>query len=115
MTREGSIKICKQVRKYFKGGKLVTDDTDAICEALTNAIEALSDVPDTNVGKWIPCSEWLPEEGRYLVVRHDDVTKTNFIDILWFEKNVWWNRQFTGNFAVFAWMSLPEPYKEDRS
>ena len=62
--------------------------------------------------RWIPCSERLPEEGRYFVARHDDVSKTNFTDILWFEKNVWWNRKFTGNFAVFAWMPLPEPYKE---
>lgn len=42
MTREEAIKICKQVRKYFKGGKLATDDTDAIYGALTEAIEALS-------------------------------------------------------------------------
>ena len=50
MTREEAIKICKQVRKYFKGGKLATDDTDAIYEALTNAIEALK---AQKTGKWI--------------------------------------------------------------
>ncbi|MBR3673943.1 MAG: hypothetical protein IKN65_06670 [Clostridia bacterium] len=43
MTKEEAIKTCKQVRKYFKGGKLVTDNTDAIYEALTMAIEALKE------------------------------------------------------------------------
>lgn len=66
-------------------------------------------------GTWIPCSERMPkEEGRYLVSRHDYVTKTNFVDILWFEKNVWWNRRFAGDFAVFAWMPLPECYRGEK-
>lgn len=50
MTIEETIKICKQVRKYFKGGKLATDDTDAIYGALTEAIEALK---KRKTGKWI--------------------------------------------------------------
>jgi len=63
--------------------------------------------------KWIPCCERLPKkDGRYQVTRHDYVTNTEFIDILWYEKNLWWNRQFTGDYAVIAWMPLPEPYKE---
>ena len=61
--------------------------------------------------KWIPVTEALPEEGRYLVTRYDYVTKSSFIDILWFEKNTWWNRQITGNFSVLAWMPLPEPWR----
>lgn len=63
-------------------------------------------------GEWIPCSERLPEdEGRYYVTRHDDVTNTEFIDILWYEENLWWNRHSTGDYAVTAWMPLPEPWK----
>ena len=62
--------------------------------------------------RWIPCSERLPEkDGRYQVTRHDDVTNTEFIDILWYEDNLWWNRHSTGNYAVTAWMPLPEPYR----
>lgn len=62
--------------------------------------------------RWIPCSEKLPsKESRYMVTRYDYVTNTEFIDILWYEKNLWWNRHSTGDYAVTAWMPLPEPYK----
>lgn len=61
--------------------------------------------------RWIPCSEKLPEDGRCLVTRFDFVTNTCFLDILWYEKGIWWNRLYTGGFAVIAWMSLPEPYR----
>ena len=61
---------------------------------------------------WIPCSERLPKkDGRYQVTRHDYVTNTEFIDILWYEGNLWWNRHSTGDYAVTAWMPLPEPWK----
>ena len=62
------------------------------------------------MGEWIPVSERLPKNGRYLVTRYDDVSKTEFIDILWYEGNLWWNRHFTGDYAVTAWMPLPKPY-----
>jgi len=65
--------------------------------------------------QWIPCSERLPEkDGRYQVTRYDYVANTEFIDILWYEENLWWNRHSTGDYAVTAWMPLPEPYKERR-
>ena len=65
--------------------------------------------------KWIPVSEGLPKkDGRYQVTRHDDVTNTEFIDILWYEKNTWWNRQATGDYAVTAWMPLPEPWRGEK-
>lgn len=61
--------------------------------------------------QWIPVSEGLPKkDGRYQVTRHDYVTNTEFIDILWYEKNTWWDRQATGDYAVTAWMPLPERY-----
>jgi len=63
--------------------------------------------------RWIPCSERLPKkDGRYQVTRYDYVTNTEFIDILWYEKNLWWNGHSMGDYAVTAWMPLPEPYKE---
>ena len=64
--------------------------------------------------QWIPCSERLPKkDGRYQVTRYDYVTNTEFIDILWYEKNLWWNRHSTGDYAVTAWMPLPEPWREN--
>ena len=63
--------------------------------------------------RWIPCSERLPKkDGRYQVTRYDYVTNIEFIDILWYEKNLWWNGHSMGDYAVTAWMPLPEPYQE---
>ena len=62
--------------------------------------------------KWIPVTERLPEyTSRCFVTRWDYVTDKPFVDILWFEKGVWWNRLHGGNYAVTHWMPLPEPQK----
>ena len=64
------------------------------------------DVPDTNVGKWIPCSERLPKEsGKYLVTLKGGAVETDSfskVDNKW----VYFNTQI-------AWFSreLPDPYK----
>lgn len=65
--------------------------------------------------QWIPVSERLPKKwGRYQVTRYDYVTNTEFIDILWYEENLWWNRRSTGDYAVTAWMPLPKPYRKEK-
>lgn len=94
---------------------------DAICHhfpsvSRTRARTMLHEVPSLQPEqKWIPCSERLPEkDGRYQVTRYDYVANTEFIDILWYEENLWWNRHSTGDYAVTAWMPLPEPYKEEQ-
>lgn len=74
--------------------------------------EVPSAQPERKKGEWIPCSEELPKkDGRYQVTRHDYVTNTEFTDALWYEKNLWWNRCSTGDYAVTAWMPLPKPYE----
>lgn len=58
---------------------------------------------------WISVKDMQPEQdGRFLVTRYDYVTKSSFLDILWFEKNGWWNRHFKGNYTVTHWMPLPD-------
>lgn len=70
------------------------------------------DAHGVTVQEWIPVTERLPEQtSRCLVARWDYVTDKPFIDILWFEKGVWWNRLHGGNYAVTHWMPLPEPPK----
>lgn len=65
--------------------------------------------------RWIPCSERLPEDvSRCIVCRYDYVTKTRFIDILWFEHGIWWNRLHGGDYAVTHWQPLPEPPEEEK-
>lgn len=86
--------------------------TDTLGHTPRQIVEALPSAQSEP--QWISVSEGLPKkDGRYQVTRHDDVTNTEFIDILWYEKNTWWNRQATGDYAVTAWMPLPEPYREE--
>lgn len=84
-----------------------------------------ADVPDTNVGEWIPCSERLPEEpGQFIVTvkikdkytgaceyktdTADFVECGGYIDGKWDTYNDW----AEGNEChVTAWDDLPEPYK----
>lgn len=74
--------------------------------------DGIIQLPSTQ--QWIPCSEGLPKkDGRYQVTRYDYVTKTEFIDILWYEKGLWWDRRCTGDYAVIAWKPLPKPYKKE--
>lgn len=83
-------------------------DRVATGNAVQMAIEALSDVPDTNVVKWIPCSERLPVKiGNYLV--------TTSRGGVWAKR---WDRGWCGNTNnnnIKAWMPLPTPYKGDES
>ena len=78
------------------------------------AVRAIRDMPSAQPEQqWIPVTERLPKkDGRYQVTRYDYVANTEFIDILWYEENLWWNRHSTGDYAVTAWMPLPELYKE---
>ena len=87
---------------------------DVEIKAYTDILKGIKEQPTVQPEpKWIPVSEGLPKkDGRYQVTRHDYVTNTEFIDILWYEKNTWWDRQATGDYAVTAWMPLPEAYKE---
>lgn len=64
--------------------------------------------------EWVSVLDGPPsKDGRYYVTRHDAVTQTDFTDILWYEKGVWWNRQAIGDYSVTAWQLLPEPYKAE--
>ena len=90
------------------------------------AIKAIDQVAKT--GRWIPCSERLPEKGgQYLVTR---VPKTcgnlwnrvyivNYSDLMGLRKErIWWSGNvgkidFESYDDVLAWMPLPEPYKAE--
>lgn len=86
-------------------GVWIYDTKEEAIEAWNKRISD-KDVPDTNDGKWIPCSKELPKEsGKYLVtLKGGDVETDSFskVDNKW----VYFNTQI-------AWFSreLPEPYK----
>lgn len=113
ISRQNAIDALKEYEVVESDNFTKTDPIIMMTVAtIANCIEEIVNLPSVKPEpKWIPVSERLPEEGRYLVTRYDYVTKSSFIDILWFKKNTWWNRQITGNFSVVAWMPLPEPYR----
>ncbi len=87
-------------------------------EAIENLISALTAsnevIAKSKKSLWIPVTERLPEDGeRALVMRFDYVTNMPFYDLLWFDKGEWWNRRYTGNYAVTHWQPLPTPPKEE--
>ena len=105
IRRQAAVELAMKYCPDDDGAVQCDGDIRGLLDELENLLTAQ---PETH---WIPCSERLPEDGRYLVTRFDFVTNTCFLDILWYEKGVWWNRLYTGDFAVIAWMPLPEPYK----
>jgi len=69
------------------------------------------DVSDTNVGKWIPCSERLPKIGQQCLIT------IQVKDVCLMEKSVYWKECWWVKGErirveeVTAWMPLPKPYK----
>lgn len=70
-------------------------------------------------GKWIPCSERLPEEEEYILLSFANYTG---LDIGRYENDGENDKFYPGDeeetyasygLIVNAWMPLPEPYRED--
>lgn len=79
--------------------------------------EELDVVLPERTGKWIPCSERLPDHYEELLItrkcRVRNCEEYNVIDI-----GVWddgWCEAWCEASEVVAWMPLPEPYKEEQS
>lgn len=82
--------------------------------------EDREDAKDTNVpGKWIPCSEKLPEDESYILVSFENTTMP---DIARYEENDEGGTFYPGDdeksyssYGIFvnAWMELPEPYRQN--
>lgn len=82
--------------------------------------EDMEDAKDTNVlGKWIPCSEKLPEDESYILVSFENAT---MLDIARYEENDEGGTFYPGDdeksyssYGIFvnAWMDLPEPYRQN--
>ena len=99
-------------------------------EAVDMATEALMERPK---GKWIPCSERLPEDsGEYLVCPSDSVLEDypefGEVTIMPYDADCegfgWWKDRFDPvslgyvdsdfiEYEVIAWMPLPEAYRKE--
>ena len=104
------------VRGYVK---LVKDRLERLPSAQLDI-----DVPDTNVGKWIPCSERLPEDEYVLISKKPtklSVSKWSVAIAIRTadprSRKIQWRDSGFGviqDDKVLAWMPLPEPYAERR-
>lgn len=85
----------------------------------TTAEEAFAQIPAVSVPQWISVKDRLPEnKTRNIVLRYDHVTKTHFVDILWFCGNGWFcNPLGSGaeDKSISCWMPLPKPPKGENN
>lgn len=100
----------------YHAGKAVIKDKNLLAEAMEK-LARLEDAEDMNIlGKWIPCSERLPErDGSYQLkefsVTIDDGKCTYASHASYdFQSEKWMYH----NGKVIAWTPLPEPYKEEK-
>lgn len=67
-------------------------------------------------GKWIPCSERLPEHYVTVLAQHGKrFSDEQFIrPLVLTDEEEWYGESGLLDGEVVAWMPLPEPYKEEK-
>ena len=93
-----------------------SDRTPCFAERMADVLIAhgvtFADVPDNNVGKWIPVSERLPDDsGNVILCTRSKIVGAGFYDKT--TKN--WVQHYSGGgicVEVTHWMPMPEPPKE---
>ena len=102
----------------------------AAIDAIKNLPSAQPDVPDSKVGKWIPCSERLPEDGRLVLTTIigtdiiyldecetlEDAVKRSMgmkrVSVGFIGSDGWYGADgYPEIVTPRAWMPLPEPWK----
>lgn len=66
--------------------------------------------------QWIPCSQKLPEEDKYVLICSEDDPEEEYycrMAVGWREDGYWncWDDRADPRMNVIAWMPLPEPYR----
>lgn len=104
----------------YHAGKAVIKDKNKLSEAMEKLARYEDAEEKDRLGQWIPCSEKLPEDESYILVSFENATMP---DIARYEENDEGGTFYPGDdeksyssYGLFvnAWMSLPEPYREER-
>ena len=101
---------CMGAWAYCDGDCSKCNTTAMTAAAQLYLIQPTVDVPERNVEKWIPVTERLPEDERYVLVTtvNGDVTEAKY-----WQKERFWVLKGLAIMNVTAWMPLPEPYREE--
>ena len=103
----------------YHAGKAVIKDKNKLSEAMEKLARYEDAAEKDRLGQWIPCSEKLPEDESYILVSFENATMP---DIARYEENDEGGTFYPGDdeksyssYGLFvnAWMSLPEPYKQN--
>ena len=127
MTNEQAYVVLENCASLLDSGtRFFTEDhTKQFREAYELAMKALRKT-ERKTGKWIPCSERLPEPNRHDALNVDVyyLAQTEFGDMIVASYNEahegtkWWEQMYSYRIfddEIIAWMPLPEPYKEART
>lgn len=87
-TKDRVIEVCQNCVDSWSGRKFKDH-----CTTPPQALEQT---------RWIPVSERLPEDGKYLICTYD-----GYIATIMYDRSMGWLL----NYNIIAWMPLPEPYK----
>lgn len=116
---EPLLKECEETLAELK--KIGNMEVACYVQGFINSINKLPDAEQRPHGKWIPCSERLPEDGRpvliyawnvhHVVARYGQfITEDGGYKNAWVTAGAWFDNTEIRH-KVIAWMPLPEPYK----
>lgn len=100
IDRQAAIDAIDYANEWEVIGTTVVDKDDVIRQ-----INVLPTIEERKTGRWIPCSERLPENGHYYLWCSD---------MGHVQSDYYWNGFENGmkyGYNIVAWMPLPEPYK----
>ena len=125
MTNEQAYVVLENCASLLDSGtRFFTEDhTKQFREAYELAMKALRKT-ERKTGKWIPCSERLPEPNRHDALNVDVyyLAQTEFGDMIVASYNEshegtkWWEQMYSYRIfddEIVAWMPLPPSYRED--
>lgn len=126
ISRQAAIDALEKVADMFPWRVPGNRDTydrynEAWNDAIGRAEMEIENLPSAQPERWIPCSERLPfaeygESNNVLATcgyRDVEDTSIRWIKTLYFNGGVWcYPTGETYEHMVYAWMPLPEPYKE---
>lgn len=110
---DNPVSVLSEIRAEYN---LFDPEEELRYRALSMAIEAL------NGQRWIPCSKWLPEENsdwkNVTIIDESGDTSYIYTSVGFYLSDGCWivdNEPILthSSIRVLAWMSLPEPYRED--